>query len=313
MNCRICDSAEVARIVVAREMRFGSRDEFVYFECARCGCVQLQDIPDLLKYYPQNYYSFQQFGFVKRLFKDRWATYSFHGSNLIGWLMAFGLGKNASIESVRRAGVAFDTPILDVGCGSGELLVLLHSLGFSNLTGIDPFLSRDIHHRNGLRVFKLDLMETAGQFGLIMFHHSFEHTTDPIATIDRAQQLLVNGGQIVVRVPVSGTMAWKQYGPNWVQLDPPRHIFLPTVRSMKILASRIGLELRDVVFDSTDFQFWGSEQYLRNIPLHDPKSLWPFWKRVLVLSKIRRQRRYADALNARLDGDSACFYFHKPR
>src|ERR1035437_10617754 len=66
MNCRICQSAEVSLSVVTREMMFGLRDEFTYFECAVCGCVQIQDIPaDLGRYYPQNYYSFQESGRVE--------------------------------------------------------------------------------------------------------------------------------------------------------------------------------------------------------------------------------------------------------
>lgn len=39
---------------------FGFRDEFDYLECDECGCLQLITIPpDLIKYYPPNYYSYQ--------------------------------------------------------------------------------------------------------------------------------------------------------------------------------------------------------------------------------------------------------------
>jgi SAM-dependent methyltransferase len=302
----------VARTINAREMMFGFRDEFTYFECAQCGCVQIQDIPvDLGKYYPHNYYSFQRDGFIKRLLKEQLAVYSYGGSSMLGRLMAVALGKNLAIESVKRSGVGFNTPILDVGCGSGDLLLLLRSLGFTNLTGVDPFVEKDIIYPNGVRIFKKNLGDMSGPFGLIMLHHAFEHVIDPVDITAQAARILTKGGQFLVRIPVAGTLAWKHYGAKWVQLDPPRHIILPTIKSMAMLAGRTGLRLGDVVFDSNEFQFWGSEQYLNDIPMHDPRSLLPLSKRMRLFMTMKRQRQKAEELNAKKDGDQACFHFYK--
>ena len=313
MNCRICDCPDASRTVVTREMMFGTRDEFTYFECARCGCVQIREVPDLTKYYPSDYYSFQNDGGLKRWLKSHWAAYSFDGSSpLIGRMMTFGLGKQPGVESVRRAGVSRDTSILDVGCGSGDLLQLLRAVGFKKLAGADPFLERDVLHPNGIPIWKKELEQVEGQYGLIMLHHAFEHMLDPAQFVVQAAQRLNDGGQLLIRVPVAGTMAWRTYGANWAQLDPPRHIFVPTVRSMELLAGRCGLRLREVVFDSTEFQFWASEQYGRDVPMRSPDSMLSLKKRALAVGTMRRQRRQAEELNARNDGDQACFYFQKP-
>src|SRR5436190_21957778 len=94
-QCRICQNEAAHPVFNAREMMFGFRDEFTYFECARCGCVQIQEVPaNLAKYYPDNYYSFQKQGRIKRLLKRAWARHSFDGSNLLGALMAGLMGKN---------------------------------------------------------------------------------------------------------------------------------------------------------------------------------------------------------------------------
>jgi len=77
---------------------------------------------------------------------------------------------------------------------------------------------------------------------------------------------------VLIRVPVASCRAWRDYGADWVQLDAPRHIFLHTDRSMELLAGRTGFELVSRGRDSTAFQFWGSEQYRRDIPLRDPRS-----------------------------------------
>ena len=37
-TCKICDKSEDNPVIIAREMMFGKRDEFEYFQCLRCGC-----------------------------------------------------------------------------------------------------------------------------------------------------------------------------------------------------------------------------------------------------------------------------------
>ena len=56
-SCRICGNSENNRKHIAREMMFGTRERFEYLECARCGTVQLIDVPDLSRYYPEDYYA----------------------------------------------------------------------------------------------------------------------------------------------------------------------------------------------------------------------------------------------------------------
>jgi SAM-dependent methyltransferase len=292
-------------------MMFGLRDEFAYFECPKCECVQIVDVPaQLEKYYPPNYYSFQKAGWLKSALKRRWASYSYHDRGLIGRAMAVVLGKNQALESVKRAGLAKDAAILDVGCGSGDLLLLLHSLGFSNLSGADPFIAADIVYENGVKVWKRELSELSQKFDAVMLHHSFEHMTDPVEVVRQSARLLNPGGVFIIRVPIAGSYAWKTYGVNWVQLDPPRHIFLPSVVSMKILADLARLRLGEVVHESNEFQFWGSEQYQRDIPLWGPDSLAPLWKQALAYRKMKLYRARAAELNRKGEGDSACFYLH---
>jgi SAM-dependent methyltransferase len=293
-------------------MMFGFRDPFTYFECAKCGCVQIQEVPaNLAKYYPPNYYSFQKAGALKSLLKQRWAAYSYTGNGLIGPAMSLVLGKNQGVESVKRVNVEKDAAILDVGCGSGDLLLLLHSLGFKNLTGADPFVANDIAYENGVKIWKKDLSQISQKFDVIMSHHSFEHMTNPVETLTHAARLLNPDGVVIIRVPIAGSYAWKTYGANWVQLDAPRHIFLPSVQSMKVLAERTGLKLGEVIHESNEFQFWGSEQYVRDIPLNDPRSLAPLGKQALAYLRMKKYRAQATDLNAKGEGDSACFYFRK--
>ena len=59
-GCQICGNRLGNREHTAREMVFGTREEFTYIECAACGCVQLLDVPDeLARFYPGDYYSYE--------------------------------------------------------------------------------------------------------------------------------------------------------------------------------------------------------------------------------------------------------------
>jgi len=65
------------------------------------------------------------------------------------------------------------------------------------------------------------------------------------------------------------------------------------------------LRLTEVIDDSTDFQFEGSELYLRDIPLRGetPRS------NIFSKTDLREFKRKANELNRIGDGDSAAFYF----
>jgi len=73
-------------------------------------------------------------------------------------------------------------------------------------------------------------------------------------------------------VPTVSSAAWDRYGTDWVQLDAPRHLYLHSHRSLALAAAQAGLKVAALACDSTSFQFWGSEQYRRDIALNDATS-----------------------------------------
>ena len=112
----------------------------------------------------------------------------------------------------------------------------------------------------------------------------------------------------MVRTPIADSWAWRFYGVDWVQLDAPRHLFIHTRRSMHMLAARAGLAVSRVFLDSQALQFWGSEQYRRDVPLRDPRSYAEDQKTNLFSpSQIKDFERRAKRLNRQGLGDSAGF------
>lgn len=316
--CRICGNAAHNKIYTAREMMFGSREQFEYFECSQCGCVQIFEIPsDMGKYYPENYYAFTSPEILK---SNRVITYLLNqrtrkylgDESLIGRLALRKYGKPNLSAWVFTSGIHADSKILDVGCGTGHLLVYLKNEGFSNLTGIDPYIQQDIFYENGVKIFKRDLDEIDDSYDFIMLHHAFEHIADPLKTINELYRKTRHNGMVLIRMPIASSYAWRTYRTDWVQLDAPRHFYIHTVRSMDLLSKRAGFKVEMVEYDSDAFQFWGSEQYQKDIPLHHPRSLLHgINNSIFSESDIESFEKRAQELNDARDGDQAAFYLKK--
>ena len=268
----------------------GTRDEFLYWECADCGCLSLSDVPEELgRYYPEHYYSLRGRP-TKLMRKLRDAIYLSPFSFLVNWR------ERSDLDVVRRVGLTKRMSLLDVGCGVGTLLGDLRELGY-NARGIDPFVAEDVRDRFGVRVARQSLETVTGQYDVILFRHSLEHM--PIEMLQMASAHLKPNGICVVCIPVLG-WAWKNYGTHWAQLDAPRHFFLHTRKSFTMLANQSGFAVERVIYDSTEFQFWASESYQRGVPLSEmskPSHL-----------QGRRMRNLAASLNSNQQGDTAQFY-----
>jgi SAM-dependent methyltransferase len=289
-------------------MMFGTRDSFEYFECARCGCLQICEIPDdLARYYPSDYYAFtppsRREDERSRLRRMREAAVLTR-RDLVGRLLAaVGSGRIAEVARwLRRMGTTRTSRILDVGCGAGELLCDLGEAGFTRLTGVDPFIPHELSHPSGAKILKGTIHDVEGTFDVVMLHHALEHIPDQLATLRAVVDRLAPGGYCLVRVPTVSSYAWEHYGVDWVQLDAPRHFFLHSLESLRLLGERAGLTLKAVEFDSTAFQFIGSELYRRDRPLTSGTAGFS-------RAEVWRFRTRARVLNAARRGDQAAFYF----
>jgi|WetSurMetagenome_2_1015567.scaffolds.fasta_scaffold81483_2 SAM-dependent methyltransferase len=310
--CAICGNETGNSIHTAHEMMFGLDGSFDYMECRACGCLRLLNVPaDLHRYYPENYYSLSGKNSLAISMKCHWMSYSVFGKNPIGWFFSLIFGKHHLSSWMKESGMTLESAVLDLGCGGGNLLAMMKRVGFKNLHGADPFLEKN-HTRDGVPLDKTEIVAIEGKFDIIMLHHSFEHMANPLAVLSKIKTLLNDGGKILLRIPIVDSYAWRTYGVNWLHLDAPRHLFLYTRKGIGLLAEKAGLRVASVRCDSQAAQFWGSEQYRMGIrhrgknsfatnPLKSPFS-------PLEILKFRAQ---AQALNAKGEGDQACFILGK--
>ena len=317
-TCKVCGNGTGNIIHQVKEMQLGLREMFSYMECGDCGCMQLLDIPEELgKYYPNEaYYSFN-LTLDERTPPDALrkikSSYLLYGKNpLPGWLLSLGYKVPDYFSWIKIPQVKYNDAILDVGTGNGSLLLSLFKNGFTNLTGIDPFIDKEQHYGN-INIYKKSIYEIDGLFDYIMLNHVFEHMDEPLKVLLRLKALLKPGGFILVRIPLMGMYGWKTYGLNWVGLDAPRHIIIHTEKSMQLLCEQAGLKLNKVVFDSGPYHLWASEQYKQDVALMEPNS-YLLNKQSSLFSKLQVEqfKKISEQTNKDGEGDQAAFYLYKP-
>lgn len=316
MRCKICSNEENNKAYEVREMMFGQREVFPYFQCSKCQCLQIETIPkNISKYYPDNYYSFSDVvkpqNRLRSLPSRLRDSYAVWNNGLAGKLI-YARYPNYILRSLSALSISKDTSILDIGCGTGKSVYSLRELGLKKLLGIDPYINSDIKYKNGVVIQKKEIGEVDGKWDVVMLHHTFEHIANPLETLQQITDLLTSQGHCIIRIPIVPSYAWEHYRVNWVQLDAPRHLFLHSVMSMNILTDQCGLKIQNVVYDSTAFQFWGSEQYAKDIPLKDKRSFsvntdGSIFDKKDILSFTKRAKK----LNLTSQGDQVIFYISR--
>ncbi|MEA3426777.1 MAG: class I SAM-dependent methyltransferase [Bacteroidota bacterium] len=317
--CLLCGNTENNQLFKVKELQLGLDEYFNYQLCGHCGSMQLQDVPaDLGRYYPnEDYYSFKLDLNIREkadTLRKIKADYLLFGKNkVLGSLLSIGYKLPEQFQWMKDLGARYDDSILDIGTGNGSLLARLFQIGFTNLTGIDPFINES-HDYGSIRILKKNIYEVNEQYDIVMMHHSLEHMFEPQKVMAQAMKITKPGGAVMVRIPIMGNYGWQIYGVYWCGIDAPRHIFIPSARQMRQLAEDAGFIIEKFYYDSSDYLIWSSEQYKVGMPLHDPKSHMFNKDGSSMFSRedIKRFRAIMKTQNEKGNGDTAVICLRKP-
>jgi 2-polyprenyl-3-methyl-5-hydroxy-6-metoxy-1,4-benzoquinol methylase len=156
--------------------------------------------------------------------------------------------------------------LLDIGCGNGDSIKFMSSLGW-NVEGIEYDNKAAENARSkGLTVHIGDLLNIKldGNFDAIVMRHVIEHVPDPRSLISECFRLLKPGGLFVVLTPNSKSMGHRIYKSNWRGLEPPRHLQIFNKDNLAKLISESGfnVEISSTTSNGAAFIYRGSHQII---------------------------------------------------
>lgn len=137
--------------------------------------------------------------------------------------------------------------ILDFGCGYGETVKLLRNMLSIDAIGVDPygvFEEREYLHRTDAGGLLARYGESS--FDAIYSVEVFEHLEDPLSAIEVLAGLLKPEGKLLIN---TGTQEFiERDDPKLGYIDPfvRGHITIYSLDSLSALASRVGLEARQL-------------------------------------------------------------------
>ena len=139
--------------------------------------------------------------------------------------------------------------LLEIGCGSGQRLAQMRALGWE-VEGqeIDPKAAAHASSK-GLIVHLGNLQNLSfsdALFDAIIMNHVIEHVHDPVAVLTECYRILKPRGILVVVTPNIESCGHRHFRSFWMGLDPPRHLYLFTRKTLRKIAERAGFSKYEV-------------------------------------------------------------------
>jgi SAM-dependent methyltransferase len=258
-SCPICGGGLQRTGLAARDRLVTGGGPFGIVECARCQygiTVPQLSNEELTPYYAESYY-------------EDFYEHSERRRPSLAERIRKTLAERGAERRHRRPPLTLDgvrpAKMLEVGCGSGELLAYFAGKGWETY-GIDPSdAAVAAAARRGAEVHAGTLDDhpwTDTRFDVISFQHSLEHIPEPVEALEKARDLLAPGGRIVIEVP--NWASWQRYAfrDYWFPLDLPRHLQHFSPRALRRVAEKLGLRPLDVGTSSNAIATAYSVHYL---------------------------------------------------
>lgn len=272
--CPLCGCKESEFLFFGRDRLHGLPGRFPVHCCNRCGVAYLAryfELGDLLSFYPETYYSYKgknstpslkglkalELHFRRQIEQAALSIYLEYPeveqiSHLAKLIARLKRRKYLSLPRFRKQG-----RLLDVGCGSGEFLEKMKSLGWE-VYGVEIGKQGALAaQQRGLNVFHGTLDQAKfpnDYFDFIRFEHVLEHVPDPVATLKEARRILRPDGEIRLTVPNWNSWPAKWFGTYWFHLDTPRHLIWFSPKTLALAAQKSDLAVAEyrILVDYSD-------------------------------------------------------------
>ncbi len=245
---------------------FDLAGNFRVVRCQSCGLVCLFPMPDerrLAHHYPSaRYYAYdsrRKEGFFSRV--RNYLVRHYYHPNLATRLLRVVIPNVPAIPTFVSRG-----NILDVGCGTGDTLLLLKELGWETFgmdidaNAVTTAKKRGVDH---VRVGAYqDIAKYPDNFfDSIRLYHVIEHIDNPLLCLKLMRRKLKKGGELIIGTPNIASLAARVFGTFWYNLDAPRHLVLFSQKTLRRAVLKSKYTQPEVEFCSAGGLI-GSVQYM---------------------------------------------------
>lgn len=267
-RCPLCQSRKSKILYATFDRMFLLPGEFIYKKCVSCELVFLNPQPSdkvLREHYPtKQYFAYNKKGKSGLLgsVREYIIEHSYKPTPL-SRVLKFVSNTGHAIPQYQQKG-----KILDLGCGTGDILILLKKLGW-DVYGID--IDKEaikIARSRGLKNVHVGTYEDInlypdGYFDAIRLYHVIEHLDNPFLCLQLLHKKVKLGGKIFLTTPNFDSPIRKLFGKYWANIDAPRHLFLFTPQTLKKIAKNCKLVVASLEYNSAH-GLTGSLEYFMN-------------------------------------------------
>lgn len=230
-KCVLCNSRNFQPLFEAKDRIHNLPGTFHEVRCRKCGIVFLNPQPteqEIKPYYPKNlYYAYiknAKSGLVGKLRENIIKNY--YNSSIFHQCIRILIPNSFAIPKYIKKGT-----VLDIGCGTGDILLLLKEMGWDVYgTEIDEN-AISIARKNGLKNVTFAAVKDINNFpnnffDAVRLYHVIEHINDPNLCIKIIHKKLKKGGQLLITTPNIESPVAHFFKKWWSGVDAPRHLFL---------------------------------------------------------------------------------------
>jgi 2-polyprenyl-3-methyl-5-hydroxy-6-metoxy-1,4-benzoquinol methylase len=152
--------------------------------------------------------------------------------------------KRAASMDVLDLSAAEMGSLLDVGCGNGDFIARMRSLGWK-VTGVEPdAAAAAVGRERGLEIIAGAITDVpvGCQYDVVALNHVIEHVGDPVDLLrECARRLRPHTGRIIITTPNLKSLGHSWLERFWLGLDVPRHLILFSPEGLRKCVLRAGL------------------------------------------------------------------------
>ena len=219
VTCDLCDASNSIKLFEAHDYRYGHQEMFSFVECLSCGLTYLNPRPvmdSIISLYETDYSLENEQINIPKLETNRWKNFMKRiGRKTIG-------SYTDEIIDLSRG------KVLDIGCGSGYVLLALKEKG-CEVSGLEANQNAvDMCTGLGLDVFQGTLEEADypdNSFDVVILSQVIEHLQSPSETLREINRILKPGGKVLLYCPNVKSYLTNVFGKYWHGWHIPFHFY----------------------------------------------------------------------------------------